>query len=150
MSAPAAKVAVIARDRLGGSSTSSHTPTASRFSLARGATGAAPCKAPVDGGVGGPRVDRGSCAPPAGAVARRLALPEPRAPRDFPAPPLRSSAEAGGIDASARITHTSSTPGPANLAPAARSELVGTSAAGDARLRKGEVLPATTTTKENR
>jgi hypothetical protein len=63
---------------------------ATRFSLARGATGAAPCKAPVGGGVGGPRADRGSCAPATGAVASRH-LPE--APRDFPLPPLRQAPE---------------------------------------------------------
>jgi hypothetical protein len=63
---------------------------ATRLSLVRGATGAAPCKAPVGGGVGGPRADRGSCAPAAGAVASRH-LPEP--PRDFPRPPLRRPAE---------------------------------------------------------
>jgi hypothetical protein len=59
---------------------------ATRFSLARGATGAAPCKAPVGGGVGGPRAVRGSCAPATGAVAP---YPMPGAPRDFPHPPLR-------------------------------------------------------------
>ncbi len=59
---------------------------ATRFSLARGATGAAPCKAPVGGGVGGPRAVRGSCAPATGAVEPRH-LPE--SPRDFPRPPLR-------------------------------------------------------------
>jgi hypothetical protein len=63
---------------------------ATRFSLARGATGAAPCKAPVGGGVGGPRADRGSCATATGAVAPRH-LPE--APRDFPLPPLRQTGE---------------------------------------------------------
>jgi hypothetical protein len=63
---------------------------ATRFSLARGATGAAPCKAPVGGGVGGPRADRGSCAPATGVVASRH-LPE--APRDFPLPPLRHTPE---------------------------------------------------------
>lgn len=65
---------------------------ATRFSLARGATGAAPCKAPVGGGVGGPRADRGSCAPATGAVGlRRLQAPEP--PRDFPRPPLSRDTE---------------------------------------------------------
>jgi hypothetical protein len=45
---------------------------ATRLSLARGATGAAPCKAPVGGGgVGGPRADRGPSAPPAGAAPPR-------------------------------------------------------------------------------
>jgi hypothetical protein len=63
---------------------------ATRFSLARGATGAAPCKAPVGGGVGGPRADRGSCAPAAGAVAPSSM---PGAPRDFPRPPLRHATE---------------------------------------------------------
>jgi hypothetical protein len=63
---------------------------ATRLSLVRGAVGAAPCKAPVGGGVGGPRVVRGACAPPAGAAAPHPALPEPKAPRDFPRPPLRS------------------------------------------------------------
>jgi hypothetical protein len=63
---------------------------ATRFSLARGATGAAPCKAPVGGGVGGPRAVRGSCAPAAGAVAPR---PMPEPPRDFPRPPLRRESE---------------------------------------------------------
>ena len=42
---------------------------ATRFSLVRGAMGAASCKAPMDGGVGGPRAYRGPCTPPAGAVA---------------------------------------------------------------------------------
>jgi hypothetical protein len=68
---------------------------ATRFSLARGATGAAPCKAPVDGGVGGPRAVRGSCAPATGAVALRPVLPDPRHPRDFPVPPLRSAGTSG-------------------------------------------------------
>jgi hypothetical protein len=58
---------------------------ATRFSLARGATGATPCKAPVGGGVGGPRAVRGSCAPATGAVAP---CPMPGALRDFPRPPL--------------------------------------------------------------
>jgi hypothetical protein len=44
---------------------------ATRLSLVRGATGAAPCKAPVGGGVGGPRADRGPSAPPAGVAALR-------------------------------------------------------------------------------
>jgi hypothetical protein len=74
---------------------------ATRFSLARGATGVAPCKAPVGGGVGGPRVVRGACAPPAGVVAPRPVLPEPKAPRDFPRPPLRS-VELGGDEAAIR------------------------------------------------
>jgi hypothetical protein len=51
---------------------------ATRLSLARGATGAAPCKAPVGGGVGGPRADRGPCAPPAGAAAPRPPFDAPR------------------------------------------------------------------------
>jgi hypothetical protein len=63
---------------------------ATRLSLARGAMGAAPCKAPEGGGVGGPRAVRGSCAPPAWAVAPRPVLPEPPAPRDFERPPLRA------------------------------------------------------------
>jgi len=42
---------------------------ATRLSLVRGATGAASCKAPMGGGVGGPRAYRGPCTPPAGAVA---------------------------------------------------------------------------------
>jgi hypothetical protein len=68
---------------------------ATRLSLVRGATGAAPCKAPEGGGVGGPRADRGLPAPAAGVVAPHPLLPEPRAPRDFPVPPLRS-VELGG------------------------------------------------------
>jgi hypothetical protein len=60
---------------------------ATRLSLVRGASGAAPCKAPVGGGVGGPRVVRGHRAPPAGVVAPRPVVPEPRTPRDFPQPP---------------------------------------------------------------
>jgi hypothetical protein len=65
-----------------------HTKTASRFSLDCGAADAAPCKASVGGGVGGPRADRGRCrAPAAGAAAHR---PMPGALRDFPAPPLRT------------------------------------------------------------
>jgi hypothetical protein len=63
---------------------------ATRFSLARGATGAAPCKAPVGGGGGGPRAVRGSFAPATGAAAPRH-LPHP--PRDFPLPPLRQTEE---------------------------------------------------------
>jgi hypothetical protein len=70
---------------------------ATRFSLARGATGAASCKAPAGalkapagGGAGGSRADRGSCAPATGVVAPRH-LPE--APRDFPLPPLRQTEE---------------------------------------------------------
>jgi hypothetical protein len=74
---------------------------ATRLSLVRGATGAAPCKAPVGGGVGGPRVVRGACAPPAGVVAPRPVVPEPKAPRDFPRPPLRS-VELGGDQAAVR------------------------------------------------
>jgi hypothetical protein len=61
---------------------------ATRLSLVRGASGAAPCKAPVGGGVGGPRVVRGLCAPPAGVVAPRPVVPGPMAPRDFSCPPL--------------------------------------------------------------
>jgi hypothetical protein len=74
---------------------------ATRLSLVRGATGAAPCKASEGGGVGGPRVVRGHCAPPAGAAAPRPLVPEPRAPRDFPAPPLRA-VEPGGDEAALR------------------------------------------------
>ena len=73
---------------------------ATRLSLVRGAVGAAPCKAPVGGGVGGSRVVRGACAPPAGAVAPHPVVPEPEAPRDFSRPSLRRSLEAsGGVDA---------------------------------------------------
>jgi hypothetical protein len=73
-----------------GRAVSSDRPSdcATRLSLVRGATGAAPCKAPEGGGVGGPRVDRGVPAPPAGAAAPHPYLPEPRTPRDFPTPPL--------------------------------------------------------------
>jgi hypothetical protein len=74
---------------------------ATRLSLVRGATGAAPCKAPEGGGVGGPRADRGSCAPAVGVVAPCPVLPEPAAPRDFPRPPLRS-VEPGGDEAAVR------------------------------------------------
>ena len=59
---------------------------ATRLSLARGATDAAPCKASVGVGRGGPRAGHSSRA--RGAVA--LAVPE--APRDFSPPPLRRSA----------------------------------------------------------
>jgi hypothetical protein len=57
---------------------------ATRLSLARGAMGAAPCKAPEGVGVGGPSADRGSCAPAGGAVAPCPVLAEPLAPRDLP------------------------------------------------------------------
>jgi hypothetical protein len=60
-----------------------HDSCATRFSLARGATGAAPCKALEGGCVGGPRADRGSCAPPAGAVAPHPLLPGLAASRGF-------------------------------------------------------------------
>jgi hypothetical protein len=50
---------------------------ATRLSLVRGATGAAPCKAPEGGGVGGPSAVRGSRAPATGAVAPHPLLPEP-------------------------------------------------------------------------
>jgi hypothetical protein len=63
---------------------------ATRLSLVRGATGAAPCKAPEGGGVGGPRVVRGACAPPAGAVAPHPLVSEPRTSREFPVPPRRA------------------------------------------------------------
>jgi hypothetical protein len=65
---------------------------ATRLSLVRGATGAAPCKAPEGGGVGGPRADRGAPAPAVRVVAPRLHVPEPKAPRDFPQPPCRQPA----------------------------------------------------------
>jgi hypothetical protein len=65
-----------------------HTQAASRLSLARGAMGAAPCKAPVGDGAGGPRAGRGHRAPAAGAAAPH---PMPGAPRDSPAPPLRTT-----------------------------------------------------------
>lgn len=58
---------------------------ATRFSLARGATDATPCKASVGGGVGGPRAVRGSSGPATG-VATPSSLPG--APRDLPRPPL--------------------------------------------------------------
>jgi hypothetical protein len=64
---------------------------ATRFSLACGAMGAAPYKAPVGGGVGGPRAVRGTCAPAAGAAPPRPVLPDPRSPRDFPPPPLHAA-----------------------------------------------------------
>jgi hypothetical protein len=76
-------------DHAAGAAATDHS-CATRLSLVRGAVGAAPCKAPVGGGVGGPRVVRGACAPPAGAAAPHPVLPEPRTPRDFPRPPLRS------------------------------------------------------------
>jgi hypothetical protein len=79
----------VARHREGRASCKA--PTASRLSLARGARGAAPCTAPIGRGVGGPRADRGSGAPAAGAVAPRLVLPDPRSPGDFPPPPLRAT-----------------------------------------------------------
>ena len=63
---------------------------ATRFSLARGATDATPCKAPVGGGVGGPRAVRGFCAPAVGAVAP---CPMPGTRRDLPRPPLRQTKE---------------------------------------------------------
>jgi hypothetical protein len=69
---------------------------ATRLSLARGATGAAPCKAPVGGQAGGLRAHRGTCASAAVAVGRRHVLfPEgPGLRRDVsPAPH-----GAGGVD----------------------------------------------------
>jgi hypothetical protein len=78
---------------------------ATRFSLARGATDAAPCKASVGVGVGGPRAVRGSCAPATGVVAPR---PKPRAreaPEDFPRPPLRGGHICDqGLDATNTMT----------------------------------------------
>jgi hypothetical protein len=96
---------------------------ATRFSLARGATGAAPCKAPVGGGVGGPRAVRGSCAPATGAVASRH-LPE--APRDFPPAPLRQPRELHNI--SIASTPPSAGEGSGRKIPAAQATQVTPSA----------------------
>jgi hypothetical protein len=96
---------------------------ATRFSLARGAAGAAPCKAPVGGGVGGPKADRGSCAPATGAVAPRH-LPKP--PRDFPLPPLRQTRELHSI--SVTSTPPSAGEGSGRGIPAAQATQVTPSA----------------------
>jgi hypothetical protein len=98
---------------------------ATRLSLARGATGAAPCKASEGGGVGGPRADRGSCAPAAGLVAPRPAPAEPRAPQRVP-----------DLDAT---TYLRSAPrasaGPRRGVPAANA----TNRAGEGSRHKGEI-----------
>jgi hypothetical protein len=96
---------------------------ATRFSLARGATGATPCKAPVGGGVGGARAGRGSCAPAAGAAAPSSM---PQAPRDFPRPPLRQAPEL--LSKSIAPNPRSAGEGPGRETPAAQATQVKPSA----------------------
>jgi hypothetical protein len=96
---------------------------ATRFSLARGATGAAPCTPPAGGGVGGPRAVRGSCAPAAGVAAPSSM---PGAPRDFPRPPLRQTPEL--LNKSVTPSPPSAGEGPSRVRPAAQATQVKPSA----------------------
>jgi hypothetical protein len=117
---------------------------ATRLSLVRGAMGAAPCKAPVGGGVGGPRADRGLPAPAAGAAAPR---PVSGASWDFSHPPLVEpggveARDASGTAASVESTHAAASVVPAILAPPTSTSSILARQATSGQSRSSAMAPA--------